>query len=69
MNNLLLWIGRAAGVAGVLLCIVAAAIRLSGAFWVAGMQVTTLLSGGMALMLAACLSYVAAIAERRPAGG
>ena len=56
MNNLLLWIGRAAGVAGVLLCIVAAAVRLSGAFWVAGMQVTPLRIGGMALMLAACLS-------------
>lgn len=65
MNNLLLWIGRCAGLAGALLCVLAVGWRLSGHFWLGGMQVTTWLFGGMALMLGACLSYAAAIAEAR----
>ncbi len=64
MNNLLLWIGRSAGIAGVLVCAVAVLTRLSGGFWLAGLQVSTWLLAGMALMLGACLSYVAALAER-----
>ncbi|MEO7150112.1 MAG: hypothetical protein ABIX46_00140 [Burkholderiaceae bacterium] len=64
MNNLLLWIGRSAGLAGALVCVIAVLTRLSGTFWLAGLQVTTWLLAGMALMLGACLSYVAALAER-----
>ena len=65
MNNLLLWIGRSAGLAGALVCVIAVAVRMSGNFWLGGLQVTTWLLGGMALMLAACLSYAAALAEAR----
>ncbi len=64
MNNLLLWIGRSAGLVGALVCAVAVLTRLGGLFWLAGLQVSTWLLGGMALMLGACLSYVAALAER-----
>lgn len=65
MNNLLLWIGRLAGAAGALVCLTAVLVRMSGNFWLGGLQVTTWLLGGMALMLGACLSYVAALAEAR----
>ena len=65
MNNLLLWIGRVAGLSGALVCAVAVLVRVSGNFWLLGLQVTTWLLGGMALMLAACLSYAAALAEAR----
>ena len=65
MNNLLLWIGRTAGLAGALVCVMAVLVRLSGHFWFGGLQTTTWLLGGMALMLAACLSYAAAVAEAR----
>ena len=65
MNNLLLWIGRVAGLSGALVCAVAVLVRVSGNFWLLGLQVTTWLLGGMALMLGACLSYAAALAEAR----
>lgn len=64
MENLLLWIGRLGGIAGVILCAVAVLVRLSGVYNLAGFQVGTLLLAGMAAMLVACLGYLAAIAER-----
>ena len=63
MQNLLLWIGRLGGIAGVLLSAVAVFVRLRGVYNVAGLQVGTLLLAGMAAMLAGCLGYLAAIAE------
>ena len=65
MNNLLLWIGRVAGGIGALVCAIAVVTRVAGIFWLGGLQVTTWLLGGMALMLGACLSYTAALAESR----
>ncbi len=38
METVLLWIGRLAGVVGVLVCLIAAAVRLTGAFWVGGFR-------------------------------
>ena len=64
MESLLLWIGRLGGIAGVLLSAVAVLVRLRGVYSVAGFQVGTLLLAGMAAMLAGCLGYLAAIAER-----
>ena len=64
MNNLLLWIGRGAGLVGVVISVSAVLVRVSGNHWFGGLQVATWLLGGMALMLVACLSYAAALAER-----
>lgn len=64
MENLLLWIGRLGGIAGVLLSAVAVLVRLRGVYSLAGFQVGTLLLAGMAVMLAGCLGYLAAISER-----
>jgi hypothetical protein len=58
MEPLLLWVGRLAGLAGVLVCAVAVVVRLSGAYWLAGFQVGTLLLAGMAVMLMGCLSFL-----------
>ena len=63
MANLLLWIGRLAGIAGVLLSAIAVLVRLRGVYSVASFQVGTLLLAGMAAMLAGCLGYLAAMAE------
>lgn len=63
MTILLLWIGRIGGAFGVLLCVIAVLARLGGMYGVAGLQVGTLLLGGMAAMLVGCLGYLAAIAE------
>jgi hypothetical protein len=62
--KLLLWVGRSAGAVGVLLCVVAAVVRMRGVYALAGFQVGTLLLAGMAAMLVGCLGYIAAVAER-----
>jgi hypothetical protein len=68
MNDLLLWIGRVAGVGGVLLCAVAAAMRVSGLFWFGGFQIGTLLLMGMAVMIVGCLCFLAVLTERSKTG-
>ncbi len=54
MEILLLWIGRISGIAGVGLCGWAAYGRLTGAYFVGGFQVGTILLAGMAAILVAC---------------
>jgi hypothetical protein len=64
MANLLLWIGRIGGVVGLLMCLIAVFARARGMYGLAGFQVGTVLLAGMAAMLAGCLGYLAALAER-----
>ena len=64
MAGLLVWIGRLAGLSGVLVCAVAIFLRLSGRFVVGGFQVTTLAQAGIAGMILGCLCFSAAITER-----
>lgn len=64
MNTLLIWFARVAGIIGVAVIALAAVGRLSGAYWIGGFQVGTVLQAGMAATLVACLGYVAALAER-----
>ena len=59
MNKLLLTAGRVAGFGGILLCIVALGMRLSGQFFIANFQVTTLLQAGVAAMVAGCFCLLA----------
>ena len=58
MNDVLLWIGRVAGVVGALLCVAAILIRIGGQYWIAGYQVGTLLLAGSAAMVGACLCFL-----------
>ncbi len=64
MEMLLLWIGRLAGLAGVLVALGAVLLRAQGSFTVAGFQTGTLLQAAIALMLLGCLGYIAAMGER-----
>ncbi|MBX3645594.1 MAG: hypothetical protein KF720_21260 [Rubrivivax sp.] len=64
MINLLLWMGRLAGLLGLALVVVAVLTRASGAWHVAGLQVGTLLQVGIAAMACGAWAYAAAIAER-----
>ncbi len=64
MERLLVWIGRVAGGGGAILCAVAAAVRLSGQYWLGGLQVGTLLLGGVAAMIGGCLCLLEALTER-----
>jgi len=68
MEALQVWVARIAGVAGVLLSVVAIIARLAGHFWLGGVQTGTLLQAGVAAMVAGCLSYLALLAERSRAG-
>lgn len=57
-SKILRWLGRLAAVAGVLLSAISGMLRLQGHYWVGGFQAGTLLLGGIALMVFACLCYL-----------
>ncbi len=48
MQNYILQAGRAAGFLGILLCIVAVGTRLTGRYYLAGIEAGSLLQGGIA---------------------
>jgi hypothetical protein len=64
MNVILLWLGRAGGVLGALLCLVAVAARLTERYWLGGFQAGSLLVAGIALMVAGCFCLLLALVER-----
>lgn len=64
MNNVLLWIGRVAGIAGALLCAVAAAMRVGGRYWLGSFQLGTLLMAGIAVMVAGCVCLLLVLVHR-----
>lgn len=64
MENLLLWIGRLAGLVGILVCAAAFCARVTGTWTLGSFQVGTLFQAGMAAMILACLAYCANLAER-----
>jgi hypothetical protein len=65
MSDLLLWIGRLAGLLGVLVCAVAFAARATNVWHLGGFQVSAVLQAGGTFMLLGALAYVAYMAERR----
>lgn len=64
MEMALVWIGRVAGVAGAVLCVVAVVVRLGGTYYLAEIPVGQVFQVGMAAMLAGCLGLLAAVYER-----
>ncbi len=64
MIKLFLWVGRAAGLVGVTLVVLAVLARMIGQWHVGSMSVGTVLQGGVAAMVLAALAYTAALAER-----
>lgn len=65
MDDLWLWLGRIAGVIGIVSCAVGVLVRLSGAYFVAGFQVGTLLTAGVAALVAGCWFLLLARTGRR----
>jgi hypothetical protein len=63
MQLLLVWVGRLAGAAGVLISAVAVLARLSGSFQVGDFQALTLLQAGAAAMVMGALAYIASMAD------
>lgn len=64
MNTLFLSLGRLAGVLGLLLIAVAVGARLTGAFWLAGFQIGTLLLAGTAALVAGCFALLLVLTAR-----
>ena len=64
METVLLWIGRIAGVGGLVLSAWAAFARLTGAYFAGGFQIGTLLLVGMTGMLVACLCLLLVLTLR-----
>ena len=60
----LLKLGWLAGIVGVLLCIVGIGVRLSGAFWIGGFQVGTLLQAGVAGLVFGCFCMLAYLTQK-----
>lgn len=64
MQALLIWLARIAAVGGVVLMATAVIARLSGFYSLGSFETATLLQGGMAAVLLACLAYLIALVER-----
>ena len=64
MDNILLWIGRIAGVAGLTLSGWAAVARLQGSYFAGGFQTGTLLLVGMTGMTIACFCLLLVLTTR-----
>ena len=60
----LLKLGWLAGIVGVLFCIVGIGVRLSGAFWIGGFQVGTLLQAGVAGLVFGCFCMLAYLTRK-----
>ncbi|EXI89272.1 MAG: hypothetical protein AW11_01595 [Candidatus Accumulibacter regalis] len=60
MDALLLLLGRVVGFAGLLLCVVAAVARLLGNYWLAGIQLGTLMQAGIAAVVIGCFLLLVA---------
>jgi hypothetical protein len=64
MASILLWFGRIAGVAGLLLSAWAAVARLQGSYFAGGFQIGTLLLVGMTGMIIACFCLLLVLTMR-----
>ena len=65
MESLLLWTGRIAGVAAMVLSGWAALARLRGAYFAGGFQIGTLLLVGIMGMLVACFCLLLVLTQRK----
>lgn len=63
METLLIWTGRLVGLAGVLLCVIAVVVRLSGAYRLFQFEALTVLQVGVAGMVLGCLCLLTALVE------
>jgi hypothetical protein len=64
MIELLLWLGRLAGLLGLAAAGAALALRASGVWHVGSVQIGTLLQGGIAALACGAWAYAASLAER-----
>jgi len=65
MNNLLIWIGRVAGLSGLIAVSAAVMLRATGVWHLGGLQIGTLMNAGVAALALGTWAYAASLAERK----
>ncbi len=65
MNDLLIWMGRIAGLVGIVAMGCAVVLRATGVWHLGGVQIGTLMNAGVAAMVLGTWAYAASIAERK----
>ena len=65
MTSLLTLAGRSAGAIGIVVCAIAGLLRLSGNYWMAGFQVSTLMIAGIAALSTGCFLLLSELVSRR----
>jgi hypothetical protein len=61
MESSLIWIGRLAGIAGVVLCALSGLVRVTGTYSLGSYELATLMQVGIAGMIFACFCLLAAL--------
>lgn len=64
MDNLLVLLGRVAGIGGALLCVAAVAVRLAGHYYLGIFQLGTVLQAGVAAIVVGCFFLLLALTAR-----
>ncbi len=64
VERFVLWVGRAAGLLGLVLVAVGAIVRLAGSYWLGGFQAGTLLLAGIASMTFGCFCMLNMLTQR-----
>jgi hypothetical protein len=64
MNQILIYAGNAGGILGSLICLMAGLTRLSGSFYFANYEATTLFMVGVGLMVFACMVKLEVLLKR-----
>ncbi len=64
MDTLLIWVGRAAGGVGAVITAATALLRLSGHFWLGGLQLGTLFLAGIAALAFGCFCFLSVLLGR-----
>ena len=62
MSKTLETLGSVVGIIGILMCLGAGVVRVTGGHWLFGFEAFTLFLGGIGVMMVACLLQVQAIA-------
>lgn len=63
--DMLLGIGRIAGIVGALVCVLAVVVRVGGSYLLGGYSVGALFTGGIAAMVAGCFCLLWVMVARR----
>jgi hypothetical protein len=66
MDRIIEVVGNVVGVLGVLVCLGSGLVRVSGGFYLGGLQLMPLFTAGTALMVMGCLAKLHVLSRRRP---